>query len=382
MPAERHLTTGPRILTHANVWSPCGQWIVYDNRSDAAGTNFDGTSIERVHLETGRIETLYTSQNQAHCGVASYFPDEDKILFILGPEHPTVEWSYGPAQRQGVIVDVRQPGVAIPLDARDLVPPFTSGALAGGSHVHIKHPTLPLVSFTYDDHLFPTRQRTVAVAELGKPVTVPKSHARNHDGSAYSTIVTHTVEQPTPGSDEISRACEEAWIGTSSSLAFQGDVRTEAGETHREVFRMDLVSGQQTRLTRTEHHRYPGIAGPRHWLKSSPKGDKIGFLKRDDAGIVQFWTVSPDGGEAVQVSHLPCDVASAFSWHPSCAFVAFHAAESVCVLDVATGQVRSITTASPGLRPEACVFSPDGTRIAYVRLVEGRNTITVVEFAG
>ena len=70
---ERQLTTAAHghLLTNANVWSPDGEWIVYDVRSDAAGATFDGTRIERVHVPTGRVEVLYESQHGAHCGVAS-----------------------------------------------------------------------------------------------------------------------------------------------------------------------------------------------------------------------------------------------------------------------------------------------------------------------
>ena len=52
---------------------------------------------------------------------------------------------------QGVVVRAARPGVIERLDARDLVPPFTPGALRGGSHVHLFSPDGRLVSFTYED---------------------------------------------------------------------------------------------------------------------------------------------------------------------------------------------------------------------------------------
>src|SRR5438105_4667986 len=133
---ETPLTRGPggRILTNCNVWSPDGQWIAYDTRSDAAGEKFDGTRIEMVRADTGEIRTLYESKHGANCGVVTWHPKEMKVAFILGPEHPTAEWSYGPSRRQNVIVEVDRPGSAVNLDARDLTPPFTPGALRGGSH--------------------------------------------------------------------------------------------------------------------------------------------------------------------------------------------------------------------------------------------------------
>ena len=101
----RQLTSGPggRILTNCNVWSPCGEWIAFDTRSDAAGSVFDGTRIQAVHARTGEVRTLYESQNGACCGVATWHPHEMKVAFILGPEFPTAEYSYGPSRRQGVV---------------------------------------------------------------------------------------------------------------------------------------------------------------------------------------------------------------------------------------------------------------------------------------
>ena len=69
---ERQLTHAPHghVLTNANAWSPDSQWIVYDIRSDPAGSQFDGTRIERVNVKTGEVQTLYESRRGACCGVA------------------------------------------------------------------------------------------------------------------------------------------------------------------------------------------------------------------------------------------------------------------------------------------------------------------------
>src|ERR1043165_2151888 len=139
---ERQLTAAAHghILTNINVWSPDGRWIVYDIRSDAEGAVFDGTRIERVNVNGGEVETLYQSKNGACCGVATFSPTQDKVIFILGPENPTPDWQYTATHRHGVIVDCAKPGIAMNLDARDLTPPFTPGALRGGSHVHVFSP--------------------------------------------------------------------------------------------------------------------------------------------------------------------------------------------------------------------------------------------------
>ena len=67
---ERRLTTAPggHVLTNAGVWTHDGEWIVYDVRSDAAGSLFDGTRIERVEVATGRVEILFESRHGACCG--------------------------------------------------------------------------------------------------------------------------------------------------------------------------------------------------------------------------------------------------------------------------------------------------------------------------
>lgn len=403
MPTETRLTSGPGcVLTNAGVWSPDGDWIAYDTRSDAAGDVFDGTRIEMVNVRTREVHVLYESRNGANCGVVTWHPREPKVVFILGPDHPSEDWRYGPAHRQGVVVNADRLGVAENLDARDVTLPFTPGALRGGSHVHVFSPDGKLVSFTYEDHVLSRlppedtghdgNQRNVGVSVLGRSVAVPKSHPRNHDGTAFSVLVTRTTARPRPGSDDISRAFEEGWVG-GRALAFQGHVVTESGETISEVFLAELpdelttpgdspLEGtithlpapprgvRQRRLTYTAGHRFPGLQGPRQWLRSSPDGSRIGFLKKDDAGVVQFWTVSPSGGPPVQVTRNSLPVASAFTWHPDGRRVAFVLDNSVCMTDVPSGTTSRLTPrgdAATAPRPEACVVSPDGSRVAFVR---------------
>jgi hypothetical protein len=398
---------GGHILTNIGVWSPDGQWIVYDTRSDPAGERFDGATIEMVHADTREVREIYRARNGAHCGVATFSPTADRVVFILGPENPTPDWQYGPSHRQGVIVDLDQPGVARPLDARNIVPPFTPGALRGGSHVHVYSADGAWVSFTYDDCLLTGAQRNIGVSAPVQRVGVPKLHPRNHDGAMFSVLVTKTAQPPTPGTDEVSRACEEAWIGTHGyvradgtrqrhAIAFQGDVVTSEGRAIREAFLVDVPEDvtsagieplegtattlpapprgtKQRRLTYTADRKHPGLQGPRHWLQSSPDGTRIAVLMRDDAGVVQLWIVSPLGGEPTQITHSAFDVASAFSWSPNGESITYIADTSVFVTCVATGESLRLTAPcdtqfSP--RPEACVFSPAGDRISYVRPVE------------
>jgi hypothetical protein len=404
--AERQLTHAPHghILTNTGVWSPDGRWIVYDVRSDPAGTVFDGQQIEAVNVATGEVKTLYESQQGACCGVVTFDPRVPKVVFILGPENPTPDWQYSASHRQGVIVDLARPGVAENFDACDLTPPFTSGALRGGSHVHVWDAAGYWVSFTYNDALVESDVRNVGVAVPTRPVRVPESNPRNHDGNYFSVLVTRTTSHPRLGSDEIFRASEDAWIGTNGyvrldgtrqrhALAFQGQVLTTNGAAITEVFVADLPENltqsgtgplagtseqlpsppqgvTQRRITFTAGRKFPGLQGPRHWLRSSPDGSQIAFLMKDDAGIVQLWTISPNDGEPRQITHNPHDIASAFTWSPDGKFIAHVMDNSVCVTDVATGLTKRLTPRSDdatALRPEACVFSPDGKQIAFVR---------------
>ena len=127
-------------------------------------------------------------------------------------------------------------------------------------------------------------------------------HPRNHDGEYFSVLVTRTVANPKPGSDEIKKAFEESWVGINhNALAFQGHVVTVNNKTISEVFIVELpddltqpgdgpLAGTETRmpcppkgcvqrrLTLTAERKFPGIQGPRHWLRSSPDGSRIAFF--------------------------------------------------------------------------------------------------------
>jgi len=412
---ERQLTYAPygHVLTNVNVWSPDSRWIVYDVRT--VDSVFDGTRIEQVEVATGKVQTLYETKNGAACGVVTYHPREPKIVFIHGPEHPTPEWSYGMTRRRGAIVDVRRPGEARSLDAMNYAPPFTPGALRGGSHVHVFSPDGAWVSNTYEDDVLARlgaatgegsdrdfNQRNIALsvpAPGANVVRVARSHPRNHDGDFFSVIVTRTVNRPKPGSDEISRAFEEGWVGGVSaegrrSLAFLGNVTARDGREHAEVFIVeppdDLtrvgeapIEGTATRrpappagvgqrrLTFTEERKFRGVATPpRHWLRASPDGTQIAFLMMDDAGVVQLWLVPARGGALRQITRNPSGIASAFTWSPDGRAIAHVMDGGVCVTDVASGATRRLTSANaaPAL-PLACVFSPDGRHIAFMRSV-------------
>jgi Tol biopolymer transport system component len=95
---------------------------------------------------------------------------------------------------------------------------------------------------------------------------------------------------------------------------------------------------------------------------------------KDDAGVVQFWTVSPNGGAPRQITRNASDISSTFTWSADGRWLAHTLDGRVCVTEVATGKLYPLTSTrdSAGVvRPEAGVFSPDGKFIAYLRDVAG-----------
>ena len=238
---ERQITRARcgHILTNIGVWSPDSQWLVYDTRTDAPGESFNGSTIEMVNIRTGEVREVYRSKHGAHCGVVTFHPHLNKVVFILGPENPTPDWQYGFTHRQGVIADVEKrgdakviPAAVVNLDACDLTPPFTAGALRGGSHVHVWDPAGEWVSFTYEDHVVAqfkeatpdndTNLRNIGVSAPIHAVRVRKDHARNHDGEYFTVLVTRTTANPRPGSDEIKKAFEEGWVGANGYIRVNG----------------------------------------------------------------------------------------------------------------------------------------------------------------
>ncbi|MFO7937955.1 MAG: DUF3748 domain-containing protein [Kiritimatiellia bacterium] len=412
---EIQLTSGNQghILTNTGVWSRDSRWLVYDIR--VRDDVFSGTRIERVNIGSKEVKLLYQTGKDACCGVVTCSPVEDKAVFIHGPENPTNDWQYSAFHRKGMVLDMNHPAKRVIADARNLTKPFTPGALRGGTHVHVFSGDGQWISFTYEDALLAENKierngrhinlRNVGVCVPNGPVKVNKAHPRNHDGEYFSVLVSKTSAKPKPGSDEISRAFSDAWVGNDGyvktdgthrkkAIAFQGHVCTTRGEIISEVFIADLPDDMtraapglplegtvntrpnppagvvQRRLTYTADRRYPGLQGPRHWLRSSPDGSKIAFLMKDDDGTVQLWTVSPEGGEPQQISSNPWDIQSAFSWSPDGKTIAHVMDNSIFVTGTATGRSRRITERTADINAptsHSCVFSPDGKMIAYMR---------------
>ena len=311
----------------------------------------------------------------------------------------------------------RQARRSVFLDARDVTAPFTPGALRGGTHRHEWSADGKWIGFTYNDALMAEMEertgervnlRTVGVATAFRPVTVDRDdEGENNDGVWFSALVVKVVPHPTRGSDEISRAFSDSWVGTRGyrktdgtwqrARAFLGNVRDSKGKELTEVFVVDIperidIAGEdgplegtetgmpmppkgsvQRRLTRTEGRKYPGVADePRHWVRSSADGSRISFLARDDKGITQVFFVSPVGGEPVQVTHHEQPIQSTVRWNPNGREICYMCDNSIFICAVgagaSSGAARRVTarTDEPPVSP---IWSHDGRMIAYNRAV-------------
>ncbi|HCI6412039.1 TPA: DUF3748 domain-containing protein [Klebsiella quasipneumoniae subsp. quasipneumoniae] len=404
----KQVTFAPRNhqLTNTRTWTPDSQWLVFDVRP--SGASFTGETIERVNVTSGAVETIYRATQGAHVGVVTVHPTQERYVFIHGPERPDAQWQYDFHHRRGVVAFQ---DTVENLDAMDITAPYTPGALRGGSHVHVYSPNGQLVSFTYNDHVLHERDpaldlRNVGVAAPYGPVTPPGHHPREYGGSHWCVLVSRTTPTPAPGSDEINRAYEEGWVG-NHALAFIGDTLAENGDKVPELFIVDLpqdeaswkqpggeplagtattmpappVGVSQRRLTFTHHRRYPGLVNiPRHWVRANPQATTIAFLMRDDAGVVQLWLISPQGGEPRQLTHHTSGIQSAFNWHPSGEWLGFVLEGRIACCHAGTGDITFLTEAhAHAPSADAIVFSPDGKQIAWMEEVDGYRQLWVTQ---
>ncbi len=396
-------------------FSPDDHWLVYDTRP-AEGGIAACRAIEKINIETGEVRVLYRVNNPhvygPGAGAASYHPFENKVVFIHGLDNCSAQRPYAFWRRSGLIVDENRPHKTIFMDARDITPPFTPGALRGGTHDHEWSGDGELIAFTYNDEIMkiledktgePWNRRTIGVAKRIKAVTVDHSAEidENIDGQWFSVLIVRVVPHPQPASDEINYAAGDGWIGKKGyknksgiwqhARAFLGRVKSSEGKAVDEVFVVDIpkditITGKygplegtetsfpmppkgtvQRRLTFTAETKYPGCAGPLH---CSYDGTRIAFRQRDKNGILQIYFISPVEGEPLQITHHKSDVQSSVRWSPVGRKIYYVWDNSIIACNVqpgsSFGSYKRLTkkTAQPPLN---IVLSHSGKIIAFNR---------------
>jgi len=72
-------------LDNNDNFSPDGKWLAYDTRTGIGGIG-GSPSVERVNIETGKVEELFAVKDNHSwgpgAGAASYHPTENKVIFI------------------------------------------------------------------------------------------------------------------------------------------------------------------------------------------------------------------------------------------------------------------------------------------------------------
>ncbi|RYU95432.1 DUF3748 domain-containing protein [Emticicia agri] len=403
-------------LDNNDNFSPDNQWLVYDTRTDEGGIAASAR-IEKVHISTGEKKIVYELPgNQAWgpgAGAVSYSPVENAVVFIHGLPSVTEANPYQQWRRTGVIIDETLAGKRIFMDARDITPPYTKGALRGGTHRHEWSGNGQWIGYTYNDAVMKALEdsthekhnlRTIGVSKKINPVVLEKdANGENISGEWYSVLVVKVTPTPQPGSDEISHAAGDSWVGTNGykktdgtrqmARAFIGSVRDRNGKSVDEVFIVDIpeaidIAGEsgplegtattmpmppkgtlQRRLTFTANGNQPGCVGI---VRSSPDGELLAFLAKDEKGVLQLFTINPDGKNLTQLTYHTSNVEGFFRWHPSGKSIYY--VWNGSIVNCETGNEafekrHHLLTERTVPSPTNLVISHDGKTIAFNRLI-------------
>lgn len=401
-------TAQPRQLTfdaknHAldnnDNFSPDDRFLAYDTRS-VKGLIMEGRTIEKIEIATGKVTVLYNAPDPISgqgpgVGAVSYHPLEDRMIFIHGPLTGT-GLTYDLSCRYGAVISGSGDGRVRYADARDTTKPYTVGALRGGTHRHEYDGTGQWVGFTYNDVIMKALDvdlRTIGVTRVGHPIQVDKAPG-NMDGDGFSALVVHVVPNPKRGSDEISRADGDSWVGKRGykkpdgkrqlARAFIGATRDKDGRKVNEVFIVDIpedvtspgplgplegtdtafpapcAGASQRRLTHTENSDLPGCKGT---CRTDHEGQWIAFTasaQKGPNGTQQMFLISPNGGAMKQISSVPGGIADGPRWMPS--------GKSVLAVDE-RGRLIAIPVPGRAHAEKPAVLLDDGGPVPYALVV-------------
>jgi Protein of unknown function (DUF3748)/WD40-like Beta Propeller Repeat len=423
--ATVHSDAGERQVTHDSAYdhlldnndnfSPDDRFLVFDTRTPVG--IHESALIAKVEIATGKVTPLYRPEHANAFGpgvaAASYAHHRNEVAFIHGPLHATgPDNQYEKHCRIGGIVSGDGSGHFRFADARNVKPPFTAGALRGGTHRHEYSGDDQWLGFTYNDAVVRAHGlaigkhldlRTIGVTKLGHPVHVAESGQFSSQGEGFSVLVVVVTPDPKPGSDEISNAAFDSWVGLNGykrpdgrrqlARAFIGTTRGKNGHPVDELYIVDIpaditVSGplgplegtaitfpmppagaSQRRLTHTENNAYPDYKGI---ARSAPDGDRISFRLRDDKGQWQIFLLSPLGGKPQQATFVNGGVDTDARWHPSGDNIVCIAGNRILITDVRPGPHfgQSTVLSDHGPAPFALAWSNDGKTLAYNRTVK------------
>ena len=411
-------------LDNNDNFSPDNQWLVYDTRTDEGGIAASAR-IEKVNISTGEKKIVYQLPNNQEwgpgAGAVSYSPVENAVVFIHGLLSVTEANPYQQWRRTGIIIDESQPGKPIFMDARDITAPYTKGALRGGTHRHEWSGDGQWIGYTYNDAIMKALEdstgqkhnlRTIGVSKRIGAVNVDQdAGGENVSGEWFSALVVKVTPDPKPGSDEISHAAGDSWVGThryqkpdgtkQMARAFIGSVVDKNSKKVDEVFIVDIPeditqegeSGAlegtekampappkgtiQRRLTFTANSTQPGCVGI---VRSSPDGQSLAFLAKDAKGILQVFTIDPYGKNLTQITQHDTPVEGYVRWHPSGKSIYY-----VCngsIVNCNTGNEAferrfKLLTKPTAPSPTNLVISHDGKTIAFNRLIGNRKQIFI-----
>ena len=411
----------PADLDNNVNWSPDGQMLVFDCRTES-GIGGNGR-LGVLYVSSGEVRVILC-QNPVHGVGAPSFLSQGEVVAI----HALPGAPYDFTRRAGRIVPV-DGGPGRCLDSRDVRPPFTPGALRGGTHKHEPDASGEWVGFTYNDDVMKTTcgsdLRNVGVSRRGVRAPVERDSAGVCiEGESFSVLLTACVEAPRPGSDDIRRAEGDCWVGADGfrdrdgsrvrARAFRGlvapadhparplvcdvflvevpDDLTVPGplgplEGTTENYPKPPLGARVRRLTRTADRRDPALRGAAGHLRAPADGRWIAFVAAGERGLPgagrpQVHVVSPATGEAKQLSALPGGVAGDPRFSPDGRFVAIGGEDGALYAIRAEedrwGEADALTlpNAAPAINT---VVSPDSRRIAYNRLTGGIPRIYVAD---
>jgi len=405
-------------LNNNDNFSPDDKWLAYDTRTDDGGIQA-GRTIEKVHVETKESVTIYAAPEATASGpglgAVSYHPTKPIVVFIHGLLNHSTARPYAQWRRFGMLIDESGQFRPVPADARDVIPPFTPGALRGGTHRHEFSGDGQWIGFTYNDALMADKGeqfnlRTIGVTKLDRPATINSpTDETSFNGAGTSALVVHVTPNPQPGSDDISRAAWDSWIGTHGyqrpdgtrqrARAFLGTVRSASGQDVQEMFVVDIpddittngppgplegtndtmpmppAGATQRRLTNTTGRPYPGFSG---YVRSSPDGSRLACLAKDDNGIDQVVVTSSLDGNPQPLTDFDSSIGEGVSWFPDGLDVRWHPdgrhvccsqGNTVVVINADTKKWKRITQPS-ATPPFAFAWSHRGDVLAFNRVVE------------